>query len=70
MKEVTEYVKVGELCEAPDGAILKCVKNDPMVSISCDGCHFDGKAIDCHKSKCFPPERADNAFVHFELVKS
>ena len=68
MKKVTDYVKVGELCEAPDGTILKCVKTNStrFNSSACCGCYLENKH--CRSCICDSTDRDDYNSVYFEKV--
>ena len=63
MKKVTEYVKVGELCEAHDGSVLKCVKDK---NTDCEKCYYEHK--DCFFIPCIYHDRGDGTNVHFEKI--
>lgn len=66
MKKVTDYIEVGELCEAPDGSVLKCVKEKG--TMPCSLCAISSEAGICHKIHCLSSERADKKDVHFEKL--
>lgn len=70
MKKVTDYVEVGEMCEAPDGTVLKCVEDEDhgCVPCACAECWYGHK--DCSLIRCKRHDREDDNNVHFEPVNT